>query len=180
MYRTTYRTRPYVFHRSAAEGGGGGGVQAWWPSPPWKGRCRHRGRALAQQGAFPPVRNVAAICACGLTVCTSPVVACLCDRVCTTRFMQRGYEGDDAGLIRPCWDCGRRTGSWCDGGSPTGKCAAVLACPVESWRPNQATPLCTRCDDLHGRCHSCRGVSGCRPFAWGHPGGGQATGPYSK
>ena len=98
MYRTTYRTRPYVFHRSAAEGGGGEGVQAWWPSPPWKGRCRHRGRALAQQGAFPPVRNVAAISACGLTVCTSPVVACLCDRVCPTRFMQGGYEGDDAGL----------------------------------------------------------------------------------
>ena len=47
-------------------------MQAWWPSPPWKGRCRHRGRALAQQGVFPPVRNVAAISACGLTVCTSP------------------------------------------------------------------------------------------------------------
>ena len=72
---------------------------------------------------------------------------------------QRGYEGDDRGLIRPCWDCGCRTGSWCDGGSPTGRCAASETVPSETWRVNQATPLCTSCDAKHARCHTCRGVS---------------------
>ena len=88
--------------------------------------------------------------------------------------------GDDAGLYRPCWDCGRRTGSWCDGGTATGRCSAVAVCPAEQWEQGQATPLCTTCVTVHGRCHTCRGVSGCRPFAWGHPGGGTQAGPYSQ
>ena len=49
--------------------------------------------------------------------------------------------GDDAGLYRPCWDCGRRTGSWCDGGTATGRCSAVAVCPAEQWEQGQATPL---------------------------------------
>ena len=50
------------------------------------------------EGAFPPIRNVAAIFACGLTVCTSPVVACLCDRV--EGWMQGGDETGVAGEVR--------------------------------------------------------------------------------
>ena len=87
--------------------------------------------------------------------------------------------GDDAGLYRPCWDCGRRTGAWCNGGTATGRCSAAAVCPAEQWGQGQATPLCTTCDTVHGRCHTCRGVSGCRPFAWGQPGGGTQAGPYS-
>ena len=91
-----------------------------------------------------------------------------------------GYVSDTRGLQRPCWDCGRRTGSWCDGGSASGKCYARATCTAEEWGVEQATPLCTVCDERHGRCHSCRSVAGCRPFAWGHPGEGPPAGPYSR
>ena len=47
--------------------------------------------------------------------------------------------GDDAGLYRPCWDCGRRTWSWCDGGTATGRCSAVAVCPAEQWELTRST-----------------------------------------
>ena len=88
------------------------------------------------------------------------------------------YEGDDVGLIRPCVDCGRRTGSWCDAGTQDSVCLARACEPGEAWGNTQGTPLCTSCDSRHGKCHYCRGVAGCRPFAWGHPGGGTPAGGY--
>ena len=81
------------------------------------------------------------------------------DRPCACQRRRRSgvggelsMTGDDAGLIRPCWDCGRRTGSWCDGGTATGRCSALAVCPAEQWEQGQATPLCTTC---HGRAISC-------------------------
>ena len=49
-------------------------------------------------------------------------------RACQRRRRSGGelsVMGDDAGLYRPCWDCGRRTGAWCNGGTATGRCSAV-------------------------------------------------------
>ena len=54
-------------------------------------------------------------------------------------------------LCRPCVDCGRLTGSFCD------FCKAATRLPHEVWAPDQMTPLCTRCDDEHGgACRFCR------------------------
>jgi len=54
------------------------------------------------------------------------------------------------GLIRPCVDCGRRTGSFCDTGDVVaGVCRLALGRLA-------ATPLCTVCDAKHGKCHLCR------------------------
>ena len=90
-----------------------------------------------------------------------------------------GNEGDTRGLIRPCWDCGQRTGSFCDGVG--GPCLARSTCPAEEWGQRQRTPLCTACDERHhGVCHSCREVAGCRPFAWGGGLGGSPAGGYSR
>mgnify|MGYP000011482889 CR=1 FL=1 len=51
-----------------------------------------------------------------------------------------GNEGDTRGLHRPCWDCGQRTGSFCDGVG--GPCLARSTCPAEEWGQRQRTPLC--------------------------------------
>ena len=69
--------------------------------------------------------------------------------------------GDRDMLYRPCVDCGRRTGSFCD------RCNASSRISDEAWLPGQGTPLCTICDDRFRSCHCCRGVPMCRPFAWG-------------
>ena len=49
---------------------------------------------------------------------------------------------------RPCRDCGRRTGSWCDG------CQNNVAF---SW------PFCTDCEETKAVCHRCRGQQWCTP-----------------
>ena len=68
-------------------------------------------------------------------------------------------------LCRPCIDCGRYTGSFCDG---VGRdCMAAERIPSETWVSGQATPLCSLCDVQKGACHMCRGVHLCRPFAFG-------------
>ena len=65
-------------------------------------------------------------------------------------------------MYRPCVDCGRRTGSFCD------TCKAIHRIPSECWASsNQHTPLCTTCDKFYLMCHYCRGLSWTRPFAWG-------------
>ena len=61
-------------------------------------------------------------------------------------------EGQEALLMRPCIDCGRRTGSFCDW------CLAADRLPDEEWVTGQHTPLCTVCDRQHDRCHRCRGL----------------------
>ena len=61
------------------------------------------------------------------------------------------------GLIRPCVDCGLMTGRFCD------YCNAADRLPDEEWAPNQATPLCSQCDNNHDKCHFCRGQHWCVP-----------------
>ena len=70
-------------------------------------------------------------------------------------------EGEEDLLLRPCVDCGRRTGSFCD------HCLAADRLPEEEWVEGQQTPLCTVCDRLHNRCHFCRGLTWARPPQFG-------------
>ena len=64
-------------------------------------------------------------------------------------------------LTRACVDCGLITGNFCD------SCLAADRVPSEKWEPNQATPLCTFCDDRFFSCHFCRGVQWAQPPPWG-------------
>ena len=57
-------------------------------------------------------------------------------------------------LNRPCVDCGRVTGNYCD------YCLAVSREPDEEWANGQHTPLCTYCDKDFDQCHFCRNNSG--------------------
>ena len=69
--------------------------------------------------------------------------------------------GDAATLNRPCVDCSRVTGCFCDG------CFAIQRDPDAYWAPGQHTPLCTACDAKHGECHHCRGLAWVAPRVWG-------------
>ena len=78
-------------------------------------------------------------------------------------------QSDARRLIRPCVDCGLITGRFCDGEDfgPSGKpCLAKDKHPEsgEKWGETQRTPLCSKCEDKHDKCHYCRGVSFCTPF----------------
>ena len=61
-------------------------------------------------------------------------------------------------LIRPCVDCGRWTGRYCD------YCSAEERSPAEAWEAGQLTPLCSVCDNRWDCCHYCRAL------AWATPG----------
>jgi hypothetical protein len=68
-------------------------------------------------------------------------------------------------LYRPCVDCGKKTGNYCETLLQVGKslwqggvCLADENVPSENWAPHQRTPLCTDCERVHGACHFCRGV----------------------
>ena len=65
--------------------------------------------------------------------------------------------GDIQTLCRPCVDCSRFTGSYCD------HCYAVDRMPNERWAVGQGTPLCTVCDHRYRACHFCRGLHWCAP-----------------
>ena len=54
-------------------------------------------------------------------------------------------------LVRPCVDCGKRTGNFCDG-----DCDPKILLPKEAWAPGQATPLCSQCEAEKQFCHYCR------------------------
>ena len=76
-------------------------------------------------------------------------------------------------LFRPCVDCGRKTGNYCEtpiqvghAEAQGGKCFAKDRVPSEHWAIGQKTPLCTFCENIHGSCHFCRGVESCTPFPW--------------
>ena len=77
-------------------------------------------------------------------------------------------------LLRPCSDCGRRTGNFCETRLQKDKqrwqggvCLAAVTVPSEVWAKDQRTPLCTSCEEKHGACRFCRGVIGCAPFPRG-------------
>ena len=75
-------------------------------------------------------------------------------------------EGQEGILLRPCIDCGRWTGCFCD------YCYAADRFPDEEWLPRQHTPICSVCDGRHGRCHRCRGLIWATPPPWGPRGMG--------
>ena len=59
--------------------------------------------------------------------------------------------GNENMLIRPCVDCARITGSFCD------FCRAADRCPDQKWADRQMTPLCTVCcHEKHHKCRFCR------------------------
>ena len=76
--------------------------------------------------------------------------------------------GDPKTLKRPCVDCGLVTGRFCDGpkGESGPQCFASEKVPDERWVQNQRTPLCSHCDNKHGKCHFCRGLLWCTPPRW--------------
>ena len=65
-------------------------------------------------------------------------------------------------LYRPCVDCGKYTGRFCD------FCLAVERVPSEQWANGQHTPLCSKCDERHA-CHFCLEIDWCQPFPHGNP-----------
>ena len=73
--------------------------------------------------------------------------------------------GDVETLVRPCVDCGLRTGWFCDGLERP--CFARHWLPKELWARGQRTPLCSRCERLRGTCHYCRRVQSATPPAHG-------------
>ena len=62
---------------------------------------------------------------------------------------------------RPCVDCGRITGNFCD------YCLAKDRAEDEEWAAGQRTPLCMPCDRSFDMCHFCRGQLWARQPAWG-------------
>jgi len=53
-------------------------------------------------------------------------------------------------LCRPCVDCRRVTGRFCD------YCFAADRMPEQTWADNQLTPFCSQCEETHVRCKYCR------------------------
>jgi len=53
-------------------------------------------------------------------------------------------------LCRPCVDCSRVTGRFCD------YCFAADRMPEQTWADDQLTPFCSQCEDTHGSCKYCR------------------------
>ena len=72
--------------------------------------------------------------------------------------------GDGAILNRPCVDCGRITGGFCDG--KEFPCLAQARVPTEQWANGQATPFCSHCERSREWCHFCRAQPWVRPFAF--------------
>ena len=77
-------------------------------------------------------------------------------------FVSALSSGSMNDFFRPCVDCGKRTGRFCDG--IRGDCFAASRVPSEMWNPGQRTPLCSLCDNLYDACHFCRNIPSCTPF----------------
>ena len=75
-------------------------------------------------------------------------------------------------LVRPCVDCGRLTGNYCD------SCFAVDRLPSETWVQGQRTPLCTICDRQRDICHFCLGRSWVTPPMGYHSDGGGVSAAF--
>ena len=69
--------------------------------------------------------------------------------------------GDTDTLCRHCVDCGLKTGNFCD------KCFAKHRDPAGDYADGQHTPLCSRCEKKHEKCHFCRGLQWAVPFPCG-------------
>ena len=68
------------------------------------------------------------------------------------------WSDDPAMLIRPCVECSKPTGNWCDGWNlhTGGPCLAAERMEGDRWEPGQCTPICTKCDQCLQFCRFCR------------------------
>ena len=80
--------------------------------------------------------------------------------------------GTEEQLLQPCVDCGLITGNFCETKRQRGHilwqggyCFVADHLHGSGWAPYQRTPLCTKCERLHGSCRFCRKVHGCTPPA---------------
>ena len=88
-------------------------------------------------------------------------------RLATMPVMEVYAAGSIRDLCRPCVDCGKFTGRYCDG--LAFDCFAKDHVPSERWCEGQRTPLCSTCEWTSEVCHYCRGVHYCQPFPKGSP-----------
>lgn len=73
-------------------------------------------------------------------------------------------------LFRPCVNCGKRIGSYCDGATWHNPCIAAFYIPSEEWAQGQSTPLCNACETRFSLCRFCLGIHRATPPTWGeHP-----------
>ena len=79
-------------------------------------------------------------------------------------FEVMGFSDDKEAFHKPCIDCGRITGNFCDG--VHGDCYAEDTNTVDKFQPGQRTPLCTDCERQYTLCRVCRGSNGCTPPGW--------------
>ena len=70
------------------------------------------------------------------------------------RILGEATEDQEGILVRPCVDCGRVTGNYCE----NEECTAAHWIPSEKWREAQVTPHCSMCAAKYLVCHFCRGV----------------------
>ena len=63
--------------------------------------------------------------------------------------MQVQCFGSKNTLYRPCVDCGRRTGNFCEL-----ECQAKDRMPLEFWNDGQCTPHCTECERRYDYCRA--------------------------
>ena len=101
------------------------------------------------------------ICRCSFRLSafcpTPPSSRKMCAMENDTVIIERLASGPTDMLVRPCVDCGLITGRFCD------FCLAEERCPTEVWCENQMTPLCSKCEEKHDKCHFCRKVSWATP-----------------
>ena len=77
-----------------------------------------------------------------------------------------GMSQEEAALhnyMRPCVDCGLRTGNYCD------NCKSGTRYPCLEWETELQTPLCTKCENKHEACHYCHGIHWATPPPHGGP-----------
>ena len=63
---------------------------------------------------------------------------------------------------RPCVDCGRITGNFCQA-DRVHECFADIRIPSEHWEGGQRTPFCSECESKKPCCRFCRGIPSCTP-----------------
>ncbi len=68
-------------------------------------------------------------------------------------------------LNRPCVECGKITGNFCEGlsGARGDPCTAARRMPSQIWADGQRVPMCSTCEDQLKFCKFCRSppVRGC-------------------
>ena len=80
--------------------------------------------------------------------------------ILSVEYEQQGLESQPK-LVRPCVDCGLKTGNFCDG--IMAECYAKERIPGEEWCVNQRTPFCSHCENKRPACRFCLRITSCTP-----------------